>query len=404
MTQLGQVSVMTELEARTILTGEREPAAPDQLREVYRALVATLEAADFRGPDPYDGLNSALFAATPLARLAIARLAWQQLIKRSPYGLRKIVRIAPTTNPVTLALAARTYARMGETAKGQQAITRLLAMRCDPTQWGAGAWGYPFPWQAKAFFVPLGVPNVIATAYALRTIAECETWIGGGADPIIAGAADFVATALARQINGRRYIGYVPNSATMVHNASLWGVYVLALAVRRGHAEYRDLADAAIDYTLAAQSPDGSWVYGEASHHQWTDGFHTGYVLEALELCGRLLDRADLRMPIARGLHHYLTEFPHGDGSVAYYSGGGGPLDVNNFAQMVTTLELLKPDWQHFADRVLVAAIRELWCPELAAFAYQRHGSRLDRTFYPRWTQIWMMHALSLRLAPAADG
>jgi hypothetical protein len=187
----------------------------------------------------------------------------------------------------------------------------------------------------------------------------------------------------------------------MVHNANLWGAYVLALAVSRGDRSWRSLADAAIDYSVRAQASDGSWAYGEAKHHRWIDGFHTGYVLEALQLCRNLLQRHDLAEPIARGTEFYLKSFLRDDGVVPYYADGTGPLDVNNFAQMVVTLECVRPtpDWIARADRTLAAAIRTLWRPEIDAFAYQRRGRRINRIVYPRWTQIWMMHALSLRLA-----
>jgi hypothetical protein len=374
--------------------------APDYFGDVYRRVVARLESADFSGADPFDGLNSRVFAKLPFASLPIARLAWLQLFKKSPYDFRALAKVPPSTNPVTLALAARTYAVTGESEKMRCAIEQLVRLRSEHLRWGHGAWGYPFPWQAKAFYVPRDVPNVIATAYAVRAVSDCST--SGETQRIVTDAASFVGTELVCQgANAARYIGYVPQSTTMVHNANLWGAYVLALAVSRGDRSWRSLADAAIDYTVRAQTSDGSWAYGEAKHHRWTDGFHTGYVLEALQLCRNLLQRHDLAEPIARGTEFYLKSFLHDDGVVPYYADGRGPLDVNNFAQMVVTLKcvLPTPDWVALADRTLAAAIRELWCPELDAFAYQRRGRHINRIIYARWTQIWMMHALSLRLA-----
>jgi hypothetical protein len=384
---------------------EREPdtPAPYYFADVYQRVVATLEADEFCGADPFDGLNSRLFEMLPLSSLPIARLAWLQLFKKSPYDLRALAKVPPSTNPVTLALAARTYALHSETGKARLAVERLLRMRCDPQRWGHGAWGYPFPWQAKAFYVALGVPNVIATAYAVRAVSDCCS--SHESSRIIEDAAAFVSTELVcRSASGARYVGYVPQADTMVHNANLWGAYVLALAAARGDRRHRSLADAAIDYTLRAQLPDGSWPYGESNHHRWIDGFHTGYVLEALQLCRSLLDRHDLTGVIARGTEFYLKSFLRSDGVVPYYADGGGPLDVNNFAQMVVTLECVQPtpDWIALADHTLAAAIRELWRPERGAFAYQRRGRYINRILYPRWTQIWMMHALGLRLAQRA--
>jgi hypothetical protein len=372
--------------------------APDYFGDVYRRVAARLEAADFSGADPFDGLNSRVFAKLPFSSLPIARLAWLQLFKKSPYDFRALAKVPPSTNPVTLALAARTYALTGENEKMRGAIARLVDMRSE--RGGSGAWGYPFPWQAKAFYVARGVPNVIATAYAVRAVSDCGT--PGESQRIITDAAAFVGTELVcRRADGARYIGYVPQSATMVHNANLWGAFVLALAVSRGDRSWRALADAAIDYSVRAQTSDGSWAYGEAKHHRWIDGFHTGYVLEALQLCRNLLQRHDLAESIARGTEFYLKSFLRSDGVVPYYADGSGPLDVNNFAQMVVTLACVqpRPDWIARADRTLAAAVRELWRPEIDAFAYQRRGRHINRISYPRWTQIWMMYALSLRLA-----
>ena len=250
---LGSLIPMTSETLQTFV--ENAPCAtmaPDYFHDVYRRVTARLEAADFSGADPFDGLNSRVFAKLPFSSLPIARLAWLQLFKKSPYDFRPLAKVPPSTNPVTLALAARTYALSGEDDRKRRAVERLVLLRSDPERWRHGAWGYPFPWQAKAFYVARGMPNVIATAYAVRAVADCCP-SAAESDRIISDAAAFIGTELVcRRANGTRYIGYVPQSDTMVHNANLWGAYVLALAVDRGSNTWRSLADAAIDYTLRA--------------------------------------------------------------------------------------------------------------------------------------------------------
>src|ERR1700754_1886143 len=105
--------------------------APNYFGDVYRRVVAGLEAADFAGADPFDGLNSRVFANLPFSSLPIARLAWLQLFKISPYDFRALAKVPPSTNPVTLALAARTYALTGENEKMRRAIERLVHMRSE---------------------------------------------------------------------------------------------------------------------------------------------------------------------------------------------------------------------------------------------------------------------------------
>ena len=53
-------------------------------------------------------------------------------------------------------------------------------------------------------------------------------------------------------------------------------------ATHAGRDDFLQAADAGVAYTLAHQEPDGSWPYGGEPHLRWVDGFHTGYVLDAL--------------------------------------------------------------------------------------------------------------------------
>ena len=102
-------------------------------------------------------------------------------------------------------------------------------------------------------------------------------------------------------------------------------------------------------------------------------------------------------------LAHYRAIFRRADGTVRYDADGSGPLDVNNFA----------PDGDYaraVPTRQLVGSRRpgarrrhsqRLWNSATASFAYRRQRHGIDRSSIRRWTQIWMMHALALRLAPA---
>ncbi|MGH9903453.1 MAG: hypothetical protein ACRD68_16725, partial [Pyrinomonadaceae bacterium] len=60
----------------------------------------------YAGHDPFDGLNSRLFQATPLRHLPAARLVWTQAIKRVPFNLRGLARVPAGKNPKGAALFA----------------------------------------------------------------------------------------------------------------------------------------------------------------------------------------------------------------------------------------------------------------------------------------------------------
>ncbi len=95
---------------------------------------------------------------------------------------------------------------------------------------------------------------------------------------------------------------YHPGRPVNIHNANLLGAWLVHVAGTAGAAGH---VQRAIDRTLDAQRPDGSWPYGEASNLGWTDSFHSGYVL----ICLDRLRSVDPRIgeAVARGAAHYRT-------------------------------------------------------------------------------------------------
>lgn len=361
----------------------------------------------YAGWDPFDALNSQLFNMTPLRHVPVARLALTQLFKRSPYNLRKFAGVPKSVNPVTIALATEVARREGRHADATQLAGGLIDMRIRDDGDGLKAWGYPFPWQAKAFFVPSNTPNIIATAYAVR---ELMNWrnipeVPGARDAILAAARLIAARFVVTNEDNRRFIAYVPQSRAMVHNASLWGAYVLTAGVAAGGPEHwLKLAEDAVSYSLAAQRDDGSWTYGEAKHHQFIDSFHTGYVLEALHRISRIAPHIDVEQALSKGIAFYRDNMFEADGTAKYYARSTWPIDANPAAQAVITFhELGLSDAGERSREIMAAAVRNLWLEDQGHFAYQKNPRKIIAINYPRWTQIWLRVALSLLLEQPAN-
>ena len=62
------------------------------------------EAEDFKGWDPYDGLNSTLIKFCPFRHSNFFRLAWIQAFKKCPINLRPLFLVKKDYNPKGLAL------------------------------------------------------------------------------------------------------------------------------------------------------------------------------------------------------------------------------------------------------------------------------------------------------------
>jgi len=74
--------------------------APQALDAVERRL----ELDDLRGWDPYDGLCSPLFALPVLRSNRTMRYGAQQVVKRSRWNLRPVLRVPRQLNPVSIGL------------------------------------------------------------------------------------------------------------------------------------------------------------------------------------------------------------------------------------------------------------------------------------------------------------
>jgi hypothetical protein len=76
----------------------------NDLRRAYESLAEWCGARGFAGHDPFDGLNSRVFQATPLRHSRFARLAWTQAFKRSPVNLRVLAGVPVERNSKGTAL------------------------------------------------------------------------------------------------------------------------------------------------------------------------------------------------------------------------------------------------------------------------------------------------------------
>jgi hypothetical protein len=207
------------------------------VRAVWEQLHAFCAAREWRGIDPYDGLISPLAQFLPGK---FTRQAWTQLHRRSPVNLRPLCGIKPQLNSMAVALFA-----MGS---GDAKLRELLLSLRNAD----GGWGYPFPWQSRAFYAPANTSNLICTALAAKALG-CDV-------------REFVEKNLLRD----GWISYIAGNDTQVHNINMMGAALL------GRAD-------CMEWSVKRQRPDGSWWYGEAENQHWIDNFHTGYCLVARE-------------------------------------------------------------------------------------------------------------------------
>lgn len=359
---------------------------------------------DWKGFDPYDALNSRVFDRTALVRSRTARIAFTQLLKRSPLNLRPLLGIEPRHDPKATALFLSSYARLarrGDDTARQSAYLlskRLFALRAsDTAHW---AWGYSFPWQGRHVLVPRFAPNLVGTVFVANALLDAFE-LGLGTEHLAAArsAGDYLAEVLYWRDGTRFGFAYpTPSVRVPVHNANLLGAALLCrLCTLTGDTRHVDKALAVARYSAHAQRPNGSWPYGDGSTQQWTDNFHTGYNLCALHSIDTDLATSEFRTTVSRGFEHYVRSFFTDAGAPKYFDTRLYPIDIHSVAQSLitlTSLSFLAPESHMLATRVLDWTLRHLW-DEAGFFYYRRLRGLTIRTPYMRWSQAWMLFALT---------
>lgn len=374
--------------------------------DINRAILRDAKNNSFAGYDPFDGLNSAVFKLLPGLKKGLFGLAWIQLHKRSPLNLRPLCGIPKGRNPKGVALfilgMLEDYARTGEPSLLTQATELadwLLTQRSDAAQWQHACWGYHFDWNARAFFVPKGKPNVITTIYVAQALYALSKVVNKPLYREVAfDAAHFIVKTLYTEHDGRAFFAYIPGETAFVHNASLWGAaWVAVVASQTNNQAYADLALQVAWQSVREQADDGSWVYGSRHHHQFIDGFHTGYNLEALQLISTALTTSEFADAIARGLSYYKTQFFEADGTAKYYHNNRYPLDMHSVAQAVFTLLRVggTADDLALAEKVIDWSLREMYIADKAQFYYQKQAGFSNKINYIRWTQAWVYYSFA---------
>jgi hypothetical protein len=376
-------------------------ASSHSLQITYDQLLAWCQEHDFAGHDPFDALNSRLFQATPLAQSRNARLIFTQAVKRSPADLRALMRVPAERNAKGIALftlAQIANHRRLQTTESEEFVREFLsglrAMKIDG--YSGVCWGYNFDWQSRNFFAPRGTPTIVPTAFAARALIEAGQDLQEARS-----VCDFIMNDLPRTVDTENEVcfSYASNTNTRIFNASLLAAEVLAsVGNKTGEQELIDLADRATRYVVNNQQPDGSWLYGTDPKQSWIDNFHTAYILFSLK---RIVDisirKNEFQPALERGYRYWKTTFFLADGWPKYYDHELYPADAHAAASaIVTFLECreLDDDALALAQKVANWTIQNLR-DRRGFFYYQRRRFYTVRKPYMRWTQAWMLYALS---------
>lgn len=373
----------------------------------FQKLKSYCEQEEFKGWDPFDGLNSQLFNALPTKQSRFFRLAWLQFFKRSPINLRKITYTPKGYNAKGLGLFLTGYCnlyKLNPQDEVKQKIEFLIEklFELENKEYSGSCWGYNFDWQARAFFQPKNTPTVVATTfigYALLDayeITQDQKLLDKARS-----ACDFILKDLNRTYEGETFaFSYSPLDNTSVFNATLLGCRLLSRVY--SFTSEKNLIEEArkgLTYCCNHQNRDGSWAYSTLPYHQWIDSFHTGYNLEGIAEYQKYSGDNSFDKNLENGLSFYLKNFFLLDGTPKYYHNQTFPIDIHSPAQLILTLARTGKLTEHIdlVKRVIQWTIANMQSDK-GYFYYQKKKFWTSKIPYIRWSQAWMFYALSFYL------
>lgn len=360
-----------------------------------------LEREQLRGWDPYDGLTSPLFRLPVLRSNRLLRFAGQQLIKRSRWNVRPLLRIPKQLNPVAVGLYLQGQAQLASfnpsatrERKAQLAVEQLAS--CVSPGFSGSCWGYPFDWETRYGSIPAGTPTVVATGMITNALLRAYQAFGIElARELVLDSANFVLRDLNRieSSDGTFCWSYSPLDRQAVLNATMKGSRLLAQASSLGAPEtVLDPAASSARFVAINQAATGAWPYAIGDARRWADHFHTGYILDCLSDYRARSGDGNFDEVLARGWTYYRKRFFTVDLVPKYYDDRAEPLDATACAQAIITL-------CEFGDIDAASAVANHALGILGlsdgSFAYQQRRERKLTTPFLRWSTAWMYCGLT---------
>jgi hypothetical protein len=356
---------------------------------------------NYMGFDPYDTLLSPYFNL-PILNSRFIRFGAQQVCKRIPFSLRKLLSIKKGLNPVTIGLSIQAYSYLANLSHENESYYKEeinylieLLIQTKSEHYSGICWGYNFDWEARYTKINAYVPTSVATGIITNGLFESYLiYPNDRIKEIILDASKFIVNDLNRSKEGELFcFSYSPLDQQFVLNASLKAARLLSQAYFFNQDEsLARLAHTAVKYVVNVQRGNGSWPYAVNDARSWADNYHTGYILDCLDAYMRLCEDFGFKKSFDRGLEFYVNNFFEKEMIPKFYDSKVYPIDSTSAAQSLLTLSRF--GYLEKAEKIANWYISNMQ-DKSGGFYFRKHKWYKDRNIYMRWNNAWMLAGLS---------
>jgi rhamnogalacturonyl hydrolase YesR len=376
-----------------------------EVAELTRSLQAVqrwVEARNYRGYDPGDGLTSFLRPLTlerPLAQRLLQQLVW-----KSPINIRPLVGVRPRDSTKGRGFMAWGYLwrhrATGDPTELARAEACLDWLDQHRVPGAAGhCWGNHFDFVTRSGCIPAHQPTIVWSGLIGQAFLEAFEQTGQARFLDIADSiCRWILTLPREKTPTGACLSYVGFKQSSIHNSNMLGGALLARTWKHtGDERFRDAAQSAMAYSCSRQRPDGSWWYGEEEKYHWIDNFHTGYNLDSLKRYIESTGDQEFLPCLAQGYRYFKDTFFEPDGCPRYYHNRKFPVDIQCAAQAIDTFAFFSDhDSSALTSAVQVACWTVRHMQDSTGYFYYRRLPLITvRTPYFHWGQATTFKALA---------
>jgi len=382
----------------------------------YSKLDDWVKRNSYRGYDAYDGLNSEL--VKNIAKGPYSRLLFMRLSVNFPLNFRPLLGVRPGSGSKALSLISSSYLRMFNSTKNIEYLLRarkllkVIKRRTLKNKYGEHCWSsHYFDLQIGDTYLSSDTPCMVGTAYPSFALFDEKFYFKNKsrrAVEILESSARYLINHHITECNDLTYFKYrsFTPRGHITHGVNAIGAGFFArLFYLTKNLDYLRISKNCLNTTIKYQRSNGSWPYsqkidGEIINEQVD--FHQGLILDSI------IDFINFTNPnekkyvdsLIKGAKFYKNEQFLSDGRCKWRWPKTWPIDTHNQAQGIITFSKLSKfdsEFLSFAKIIAQWTIQNMQ-DKSGYFYHQQWPFFTNKIPYIRWSQAWMMFALSILL------
>ena len=386
----------------------------NKIKKISFELMEWLENEEFRGYDPYDALNCSF-----LNKIASFHPFVQQIIihivKNLPFNIRPYLGIKKSYNPTAFALFLESYLNYYQITKNSFFLNKcnffinsLIEMSSINTKKEIG-WSRNFKFVTVNEIHDKNTPLTFLNAkIGLSLIKYYEITKNRGILNLI---HDIIYAILkyGKIHNTKKgiFIGYAAvKKPRFIFNvnalcAELFLKYIYY--TKNKYIDQYNIQNISIDLIetlLMHQNTDGSWIYGYTFDFKKLNNidFHQGFIIDSLLEITKLdpIYKSNVEESYFKGLIFMVKNQIDEKGFFKWRYPKKYPIDIHNQAQGIISLSKYKgKEFDFLLKKIVEYTIKFFWDEKRKFFYYQKKLIYVIKIPFMRWSEAWMLYALS---------